>query len=667
MNQKKKHLIYNSMVIIFVFVVILGWQYIRINSEIKKYKEDASFNLNNSSSILENSFISVFDDISYIASRTKLSETKEFTNIEERYIQSEDLKSFVSNKRIYDQVRYIDKTGNEILRVNYNSGKVKIVEDNKLQSKANSYYIKDALNLDKGQIYISKFDLNKENGEIEKPLKPMIRIVTKFYDKVNREDGLIVFNYLGENILSNLRSNSVKSKFITMLINENGYYLLGPKEKEWAFMRDSDESFKKDYPKAWEKILEGSKNKIRTRNGIFLFNKVDPDNLELKETDKKVKNNSTNDFYIIAYISKDIIRSIYFKNIIVGVIIFIITIGIGIFAISTYIKAKENEKKHNRHLEDSLKTMTDVSSQTKLSADIILISSGEIYNATEDANKGLEEIVNEINQVTISINENTLEIINSNDNIGILAEKSSITKELSENALGKNSDIEKYAENGQKSIDEVSLLINEVDLSTDIVYKEIKNLVLKSNEIGEIITIITNITEQTNLLALNAAIEAARAGEHGRGFAVVADEVRKLADESGKSASKISELIKEIQDSAIASDKNISRSKEIVTESVDKTEQTNNQFASILSEITIMTDFIKTISNESIEQYDLTEKMKLSMSNIIKSNKTNTNTVNSINGVVQNQVASFEEIGSSIEELTNMSEELNKITKVFNI
>jgi len=102
---------------------------------------------------------------------------------------------FSKNKKIYDQIRYINETGKEIIRINFNDGKPAIVQKEKLQNKAKRYYFLDTLKLKKNEIFISPLDLNIENGKIEKPLKPMLRIGTPIFDKHGNKKGIILLNY----------------------------------------------------------------------------------------------------------------------------------------------------------------------------------------------------------------------------------------------------------------------------------------------------------------------------------------------------------------------------------------------------------------------------------------------------------------------------------------
>ncbi|HEY2494396.1 MAG TPA: methyl-accepting chemotaxis protein [Paenibacillus sp.] len=213
------------------------------------------------------------------------------------------------------------------------------------------------------------------------------------------------------------------------------------------------------------------------------------------------------------------------------------------------------------------------------------------------------------------------------------------------------------------SVDNLEEMVSSIQRSTETIVK----LNSRSNEIGEIIIVISELASQTNLLALNAAIEAARAGEQGKGFAVVAGEIRKLAEGSGRAAEQITELIRRIQAETNAAVKTMEASQrvvivqndlviqgqeslEVIVQKVDLTAESTLRIQNIFGELSIM-------SHESLKA--LMQSSKLIDESASASQEVAAST--------EEQLATVDEMTTKLRELSELSVLLKREVGIFTI
>lgn len=224
--------------------------------------------------IIQTEYDQVISDLFFLADFSTLQNI--FENRNEKSLQrlGKDLLSFSEKKGKYDQIRYIDEEGNEIVRINHNNGNPFIVPKQILQNIVLRYYFQETISLDRGELFISPFDLNIEEGKIETPLKPMIRFATPVFDKRGPKQGILVLNYLGNIILKRLRIDTEDVYGRTMMLDSEGYWILGPSpDLEWGFMYEDkkDLVLEKYDPIAYVTIYGKEQGQFYTKRGLFSF------------------------------------------------------------------------------------------------------------------------------------------------------------------------------------------------------------------------------------------------------------------------------------------------------------------------------------------------------------------------------------------------------------
>ncbi|GAB0147354.1 MULTISPECIES: methyl-accepting chemotaxis protein [Marichromatium] len=198
-------------------------------------------------------------------------------------------------------------------------------------------------------------------------------------------------------------------------------------------------------------------------------------------------------------------------------------------------------------------------------------------------------------------------------------EMASTVAEVARNAAeaaqaAQNTDNE--AEAGSAVVGEANTTIDALALEVESAAEAISRLAADSEEIGKVLDVIRAIADQTNLLALNAAIEAARAGEHGRGFAVVADEVRNLASRTQASTTEVQEMIERLQGGALGAVEAMERGRAKAGEGVAQTTHAAESFQTITQSISTITDMNAQIASAAEEQSAVAEEVNRSVSNI---------------------------------------------------
>ncbi|UZJ78467.1 methyl-accepting chemotaxis protein [Fictibacillus sp. KU28468] len=218
---------------------------------------------------------------------------------------------------------------------------------------------------------------------------------------------------------------------------------------------------------------------------------------------------------------------------------------------------------------------------------------------------------------------------------------------------------------GTQSIGSAEQQMNAIFTNVSELSNTVKGLGVRSSEIGNIVEVIKGIAEQTNLLALNAAIEAARAGEHGKGFAVVASEVRKLAEQSGEATQQISDIIFHIQNETAQVVQTMDLVNAEVSEGIGVMNDAGSSFKQIQNSIQSVTEHISQVSGAVHGVSAGNEQAVSSMDTISAIAAETAKSSQQVLAATQEQLASIEEMSAYTASLDELAKEMEELTHTF--
>ncbi len=270
-----------SMVVMAVLPVLLlatavAVFYVR-SKEIEEVNSTVIRNLYKATSEIDRFWERTRSDVLYVASSHNIQEiirarisggrdpVTDKTEIQTRQHAARMFRELIETKGNFDQMRYIDKDGMEIVRVNLEEQRGVVVPAEKLQNKKRRYYFTETAALKAGEIYISRVDLNKENGMVEMPYKPVARFATPVMGPDGEFQGIVIINVLMQLTLHYME-NLIPGHGLWFLADQEGYYLHNSRDpnKEWGGPADlnTGEGLKKDYPRQFDRIIDGERTEV---------------------------------------------------------------------------------------------------------------------------------------------------------------------------------------------------------------------------------------------------------------------------------------------------------------------------------------------------------------------------------------------------------------------
>ncbi|MFZ5966675.1 MAG: methyl-accepting chemotaxis protein [Bacillota bacterium] len=311
-------------------------------------------------------------------------------------------------------------------------------------------------------------------------------------------------------------------------------------------------------------------------------------------------------------------------------------------------------------LKDMVAQVREVSSNVIASAETLAATTQQTSASAEQVSRSVEEIAKGATDQAGEAEKGASLVSGLASKFDLLSDRTKEMTQVSEKVMDVN----------MKGMQNVELLKDKTRLNnnaTERIVTAVDRLDEQSKHIGSILETISSIAEQTNLLALNAAIEAARAGDAGRGFAVVAEEIRKLAEQSGRSADKINEIVVNIQQQTNETVHIMKEVKDRNKEQVMAVDDVNESFNDISQAIQMIGNKIEEINSYAAGMNKDGQQIVAAIENISAVSEETAASSEEVSASMQQQTSAIEEVARAAEHLNELAAQLNSEFSKFKI